>query len=84
MVRITVDSNLPERLTQLREPAELFTEEGRRIGRFVPEGPVMFTVGEARAADMCPFDDEDIEKMRSEPFVGQPLADIWKDLGRRR
>jgi hypothetical protein len=79
-----MDASLPDRLAHLKEPAELFTEEGRRIGRFMPEGPVMLSVSEARAADMCPFSDEEIETMRSEPFEGQLLADVWKDLGRRQ
>jgi hypothetical protein len=83
MVRITIDAKLPERLATLREPAELVTEEGRRVGRFLPEGPVMLTLAEARAAGLCPFSDEEIESMRSETFEGRPLAEVWKDLGRQ-
>jgi len=83
MVRITVDSNLPSRLSDLREPAELYSPDGHRIGCFLPDAPAVLTVAQARESDLCPFTDEELERFRTEPGEGRPLAEIWKDLGRR-
>lgn len=83
MVRITIDANLPDRLAALHEPAELYSADGRRVGRFLPEAPVVLTVSQAREADLCPYTDEELERFRTEPGEGQSLAEIWKELGRQ-
>lgn len=83
MVRITIDASLPDKLSQLQEPAELFTVEGRRLGHFRPEVPTVLTVADARARDMCPFSEEELEAARSELSEGRSLAEIWKELGRQ-
>jgi hypothetical protein len=82
MVRITVGTDLPERLARLQEPAELITREGRRLGHFFPDTPVIMTVPEARGMGLCPFTDEELEQAHSTAGEGRPLTEIWKDLGR--
>ncbi len=82
MVRITIDADLPRRLAQLREPAELFSADGHRLGRFLPEGPLVLSIEQAREIGVSPFDDEEIERLRAEAGEGRPLVGIWKELGR--
>jgi hypothetical protein len=77
MNRITLDTPLRERLNGLKEPFEVFDEQGRKIGLFLPEEvyrSLLYRLAEAQ----CPFSAEQLQSMRQEAN-GQTLADFWKN-----
>lgn len=81
MVRITIDQELREKLARLDGPAELFDEQGQAVGRFVPIRDPLLAEVEAQ----CPHTPEELDALqaRARREGGRPLADIWKDLGRK-
>ena len=78
MVRIMTDPSLRERLGGLQEPAELFDEDGRTLGRFVPAHQLPQPLPD----DQCPFSAEELAAMRAEGG-GRPFAEVWQALGQR-
>ena len=79
MVRIVVDKDMRERLGGLEDQLEIFDENGRVLGRFLP-------VRESKLAEVeahCPYTPEELDAMeaRAAREGGRPLADIWNDLG---
>jgi hypothetical protein len=80
MVRITIPSNLEAALGELNSPAELCTDDGRVLGRFIPAGPLHLSVEEARRLHLCPFTDEELAEAAAEPAEGRTLAQIMRDL----
>ncbi|HLJ12791.1 MAG TPA: hypothetical protein VKU82_16460 [Planctomycetaceae bacterium] len=75
MTTIVIDKLLREKLRDLEHEVEFRDEDGRTVGRFLPEAEYMKLLYE-RARHL--FTDEEIETARQEPG-GKPLSEI---LGR--
>lgn len=81
MVRIVVDKEMCDRLGGLDEQLEIFDENGRVLGRFLPVALRDPTLAEVEA--QCPYTPEELDAMeeRAAREGGRPLAEIWKELG---
>jgi hypothetical protein len=76
MPKVEISSSLGLGLERLTEPVDVYDEQGRKLGQFVPVVDPM--------AD-CPHSEEELQrraaKARANPGLGKPLAQIWKELG---
>ena len=79
MTRVVVDAAMRARLAGLTDQAELCDESGHVLGRFIPGAGASTLPADA---DGCPYTAEELRRFQQETG-GRPLADIWKDLGRR-
>ena len=76
-MRVLVDNELSGRLRAVREAVELRDEEGRVYGYFHPATKDVAIIEESLQS---PFSNEEIARRRAVPG-GQPLSEIWKELG---
>jgi hypothetical protein len=76
MTRVEINSALGLGLERFTEPVEVFDEQGRKLGQFVPYVDPMAG---------CPYSDEELRaaaaKARANPTQGKTLSQIWKDAG---
>ena len=76
MNRIEIDDALGSQLSGLPGPTDVFDNQGRKLGQFVPYVDPM---------ESCPVSEEELQrraaKARANPGQGKPLAQIWKELG---
>ena len=77
MTRITIDPELQEQLHALTEPAELCDEEGRVIGRFVPQ------VDAGAYFPLTPQVSEDELRRREESTDWSTTAEVLDHLGKK-
>lgn len=80
MGKLTLDSDLRDKLSTLDEPIELCDEAGRVLGHFLPTPLYQDLYYAALAAD-GPHTKEEL-KQRHQERGGRSLAEIWKSLGR--
>lgn len=77
MPTIVVDASLTTKLAALSEPAEIVSEKGERLGRYIPE--------RAATRPLVPWDPsitrEELDR-RAESPDGMTLAEFWKQMGR--
>lgn len=76
MSTIIADATLPAKLAALTEPTEIVNEQGRKLGRYIPEA--------AALEPLVPWDPsitrEELDRRAEEP--GSSLAEFWKRMGR--
>lgn len=85
MNKIKYDEELSRRLNGLNQTLELEGQDGRTVGRFVPEDEYQ----EMRKGfydwvmSQCPHTEEELNRMAREAKLtdGVPLSEIWKELG---
>jgi hypothetical protein len=79
MTQIQIDDSLKQKLGGLDQPIELYSTDGRILGRFLPEAEYReILYGSAE----IPYSDEEIARFRAERG-GCSLEEIWKRLGRK-
>lgn len=74
---IVSDPALLAQLAQANTPVEVRTPDGRWLGTFDPAN------GKLPPGVHSPYSDQEIEERRKQPD-GRPLADILRDLEKRR
>ena len=72
MNRVTVDHSASSQLDGVRQPVQVFDENGKLLGHFVPTSSLDPTAS-------CPFTDDELNKMRNESG-GRPLNEIWDSM----
>jgi hypothetical protein len=78
-MKVLVDNEVSGRLGAVRESVELRDAEGRVYGYFHPvTRPIIVNDPSLKS----PFSKEELARRAAEPG-GRPLAEIWKDLGRK-
>ncbi len=80
MGKLTLDSDLRNKLGTLGEPVEFCDEAGQVVGHFLP-APLYEDLFYAALAAESPHTKEEL-KRRHQERGGRPLAEIWKSLGR--
>lgn len=79
MGKVILDESLKSRLNGLDKQLEFCDETGRTLGQFLPQELYSdLLVGWSKTW----ISDEELERLQQETG-GRPLADIWKDLGRK-
>lgn len=72
MNRVTVDHSASLQLDGVSQPVQVFDENGKLLGHFVPTSSLDPTAS-------CPFSDEKLAKMRG-ASGGRPLNEIWDSM----
>jgi hypothetical protein len=80
MGRLTLDTDLRNKLNGLNEPIEVCDEAGRTVGHFLPADIYDELFYKALAAE-SPHPEDEL-KRRHHEVGGRSLADIWRRLGR--
>jgi hypothetical protein len=78
MTQIKVDDSLKQKLGGLDAPVELCAEDGRVLGRYLPEHEYREIL---YGSVEIPYSEEEIARRRAERG-GCTLEEIWKRLGR--
>jgi hypothetical protein len=88
MNKIKYDEELNRRLNGLNQTLELEGQDGKTIGRFVPEDEYQQWRAERKAfydwvMSQCPTPEAELERIAREEkdSDGVPLSEIWKQLG---
>jgi hypothetical protein len=79
MTQVTIDESLKQKLGGLHASVELRSEDGRILGRFLPEEEYREIL---YGSVEIPYSDEEIARLRAERG-GCTLEEIWKRLGRK-
>lgn len=79
MTQIKVDDSLKQKLGGFDAAVELCAEDGRVLGRYLPEDEYREML---YGAVEIPYSEEEIARRRAERG-GCTLDDIWKRLGRQ-
>ena len=79
MGRLTLDTDLRNKLNGLNEPMEVCDEAGHTVGHFLPADLYEELFYKALAAE-SPHSEEEL-KRRHRERGGCSLAEIWKRLG---
>jgi hypothetical protein len=79
MSKITLDKELRVRLNGLNEQVEVCDEDGKVVGRFLPEDQFRQLLYQAVEA-ACPHSQEERARRRAETG-GKSLADFWQQMG---
>jgi hypothetical protein len=78
MTRVKVDESIKHKLGGLDQPDELCIDDGRILGRYLPEEEYREIL---YGSVENPLSDEEIARRRSETG-GCSLEEIWKRVGR--
>ena len=79
MNAITLDPDLRAKLNGLNQTLEVREEDGRVVGRFLPEEEYRRMQYDLALA-ACPYSEEELNRLR-QAKGGTPLAEFWKKLG---
>jgi hypothetical protein len=79
MGKLTLDSDLRNKLNGLNEPLEVCDETGHTVGHFLPH-PLYEDLFYAALAAESPHSKEEL-KRRHRESGGRSLAEIWRRLG---
>ncbi len=79
MTRLVADENLRTKLKGLSEEIEICDEQGRTLGRFLPEKTYEKLLYEVEPQ----ISEDEIQRRLAEPG-GSSLEEIWQRLGRKR
>ena len=80
MGKLTLDSDLRNKLGSLGAPVEFCDEAGHVVGHFLP-APLYEDLFYAALAAESPHTKEELKRRHAERG-GRSLAEIWKSLGR--
>jgi hypothetical protein len=78
MGKVTLDPDLRARMNNFDHELELCDENGRTLGRFLPEDVYRKLL---YASIKVPFTEEEIEQARKQKGTGCSLQEFWKRLG---
>lgn len=79
MDKLTLDTDITNRLKSLAEPLEVCDTDGRTVGHFLPT-PLYQDLFYSVLAAESPHTKDEL-KRRHQERGGRPLAAIWKSLG---
>ncbi len=79
MSKIVLDTQTQILLNGLKAPVEVCDASGQTLGHFLPQKLYQELM---RQFVRSQFTDEQVEQARQQTG-GRPLAEIWKDLGRK-
>ena len=72
MNRVIVNHNASSQLDGVSQPVEIFDEDGKLLGHFVPTSSL-------DPSASCPYSDDELSNMRGESG-GRPLNEIWDSM----
>ena len=79
MNAITLDPELRSRLNGLNQTIEVREQDGRVVGRFLPEEEYRRMQYELAMA-ACPYSEDELNRLR-QAKTGTSLTEFWKKMG---